>query len=190
MVNMEEQQPQSQSMQSVASLNKAINDFNALKIRLDTQEQLDKLEYYLRGARYEIVQNLETGKLETNKIQMGTPLASEEGIQQIMSWVSLLINPQTVQGNFPADKQGFSHSYEQQIYSFRVDFCNDLVLNIYDWDVDEEKVEGIVDRVCHVVEIFLSRCIDNEERKSYGQTMKSIETNVMKARGAVPMFKS
>lgn len=178
---------ETQNANSQASIRRAQNDFNALRIRLDTEELLNRIEFFLRGKRQQVLQT-KTGDLVSQEVGSGTALANEEGVQAIMSWVSMIINPQTVQGNFPADRHGYSITYEQSIYNFRLNFGTDIVLNMPGWDIKEENAEGIIDRVCQVVEIFLSRCIDNEERKSYSETMKSIDTNITRAKGGIPMF--
>lgn len=177
-----------QQMQSLAQLNKAINDFNALKIRLDPEQYLMKLEIYLRGKMEQYTAD-ENGNPQIQIIKVGDALANDKGIQNIMAWATSVINTQTVQGNFPVDKHGYSLTYEQFLYSFRVNFCYDIVLNMYDWEIEEEKIEGIVDRTCLLVEAYISRCIGNEERKSYGETMRTIESNVSTARSGINLFK-
>lgn len=179
---------EAENMQTTAALNKAINDFNALKIRLDTQPLIDRLEVYLKGEKEGIVQD-EEGNIRNIKVEVGKPLANQKGIQNIMSWVMGIVNTQTVQGNFPVDKHGYSFNYEQEICEFREQFGFDLVLNIYEWEVNEDEAEGIIDRACQTVRVFLSRCIGNEERKSYGETMRTIESNLTRQKSGMQFFK-
>ena len=88
---------------SVATLTKAYNDYNAIKMRLDTDSLLDRLEMFLRGSKIVIEQDGE-GNFVTKRLLFGKPKASEEGVQSLLSWISSVINPHVVQGNFPVDK--------------------------------------------------------------------------------------
>lgn len=178
---------ESQNTQVLASLNKAINDFNSLKIRLDTEPLLDKFEAYLRGNRTSVI--IDNGEPVQVTEKIGEALCNTEGCQNIMRWVANVINNQAVQGNFPVDKHGYSFTYEEEVREFREEFGQDLVLNIYDWGIEDEKAEGIIDMACQIVRIYLSRLIGNEERKSYGETMRTIESNVQTSKGGMQLFK-
>ena len=116
-------QEQQQSEQAVAQYRIAQNEFNILKMRLDTQPILDQIEYFMRGARWTIEQAPD-GKIQTKKITMGVPKANDLGIQSVLNWLTSTINPQTVQGNFPVDKHGYSQMYENYIFEFQVNFGN------------------------------------------------------------------
>jgi len=179
---------ETQTQSSQAALNKARNEYSALKMRLDVQHLHEKIEYFLRGYQYNI--KLIDGRPNVEKVKMGEQLANEKGIQNIMSWITMSINTQTVQGNFPADKHGYSVTYEQAIKSFRLNFGDNLILNLYKWDVDEDQAEGMIDRICFMFEAFLSRCIENKERESYSETIRTIENNTMRARGGLGTFKT
>ena len=164
------------------------NDFNILKMRLDTQPLLDQIEQYMRGARWTIEQG-EDGKIKSRKIILGVPKANDLGIQSIMNWLSLTINPQVVQGNFPVDKHGISQMYDVFIYRFQLDLMNHLMINLYEWGVQEDETQGIVDSIMTVIVPYMSRLIGNQERKSYAKTMESKETHTIGG-GSPPMFKS
>ena len=177
-----------QSEQAVAQYRMAQNEFNILKMRLDTQPLLDQIEYFMRGARWTIEQTPE-GKIQTKKITMGVPKANDLGIQSILNWLTSTINPQTVQGNFPVDKHGFSSMYENFIYEFQINLGKYMVLHCYDWSIEDDEIEGIIDFIMNTVKPFMSRCIGNQERKSYAKTMESKETHMIGGKG-VPTFKS
>lgn len=178
---------ETQSDQAVAQYKVAQNEFNILRMRLDTQPLLDQIEYFMRGARWTIQQSPE-GILETKKITMGVPKANDLGIQSIVNWITSTINPQTVQGNFPIDKHGFSQMYENYIYEFQINLGKYMVLHCYDWSMEDGEMEGAIDFIMNLVKPFMSRLIGNQERKSYGKTMESKESRIIGG-GKIPTFK-
>jgi len=182
------EQIQPMSEQAVAQYRIAQNEFNILKMRLDTQPLLDQIEYFMRGARWTIEQ-VPDGKIQTKKITMGVPKANDLGIQSVLNWLSSTINPHVVQGNFPVDKHGYSQMYENYIFEFQINFGNYIVLNCYEWDINEDEIMGIIDFIMNLVKPFISRLIGNQERKSYAKTMESKETHMI-GQGKVPTFKS
>jgi len=185
---MPEQIQQPMSEQAVAQYRIAQNEFNILKMRLDTQPLLDQIEYFMRGARW-IIEQAPDRKIQTKKIIMGVPKANDLGIQSMLNWLTSAINPQTVQGNFPVDKHGYSQMYENYIFEFQINLGKYIVLHCYDWKIDDDEIEGIIDFIMNLVKPFMSRCIGNQERKSYAKTMESKETHMIGG-GKVPTFKS
>jgi len=176
-----------QSEQAVAQYRMAQNEFNILKMRLDTQPLLDQIEYFMRGARWTIEEV--DGKIQTRKQIMGVPKANDLGIQSILNWLTSTINPQTVQGNFPVDKHGYSSMYENFIFEFQINLGKYMVLHCYDWGIEDDEIEGIIDFIMNTVKPFMSRLLGNQERKSYAKTMESKETHMIGGKG-VPTFKN
>jgi len=179
---------QTESEQAIAQYRIAQNEFNILKMRLDTQPLLDQIEYFMRGARWTIGQS-PNGEIKTRKVVMGVPKANDLGIQSILNWLTSTINPQTVQGNFPVDKHGYSQMYENYIFEFQVNLGMYIVLHCYEWRIDDDEIEGIIDFIMNLVKPFMSRLIGNQERKSYAKTMESKETHMLGGKG-IPTFKS
>ena len=167
---------------TVAALSKAYSDFNALRIRLDTQPLLEQIEYFLKGKRETVHQDKE-GKILTSAIITGVPKANDEGIQSLLNWMSATINTQTVQGNFPADSNGNSIKYDAYIFEYHVELSTLIVLNAYNWEIDDDEIDGIIEFVMLLVIPFMSRLIGNKERESYGETMKTIESSILRAKG-------
>lgn len=178
-----------QQQNTYSQLTKLYNDFNALKIRLDTQPLVDQVELFLRGARLIVEQDEQTGKIRTKKLDMGFPKCNDRGVQDLLQWVVMHVNPQTVQGNFYVDKHGSSQKFEDFLYWFRVDLITEIIRNAYNWEIMDDDIEGIHNRICNLVELFLSRLLANKERESYGETMRSIESNVMTNKGGIPLMK-
>ena len=175
-----------QKEQTYAQIQKNNNDFQALQVRLDTDPLLEKAEIFLRGYKLAHTQDSD-GKIITQRINLGVAKANELGIQSILNIVSTTINPQTVQGNFYVDGQGLSLKYEDFLYWFRVDFIDVLVTNAPNWSIADSEIDNIYNAICNLVELFLSRLLNNEERKSYGETMKSTESNVISG-GGIPLL--
>lgn len=142
---------------------------SALQIRLDTKPILEDFENFLRGSKIVVVE--ENGQIVTKKIVTGKQKANEIGIQSIMSELSMMINSQTVQGNIELDM------YNQFIKELHIDFATNVVNNCYNWEIDDDDLDLVIDAFIHHIQLFISRAVDNEERLSYGQSMKVIESN-------------
>ena len=181
-----------QISQSTGSNSRTFNDFNTIRIRLDTQPLLDQVEFFLRGGRVITEQDTETGEVRTRFLRIGVPKANPDGIQSILNWISATINPQTVQGNFFVEhKTGISRKYEDYIEEYHIELATMVITNVYNWEINDDEIDGVVEFIMLLVIPFMSRLIANKERDSYTETMKSQETNVMGGQqGGLKMFSS
>ena len=159
---------QDQEYNNLVSSNQGFNDNSALQVRLDTAKILEDLRTYLRGYYVEHVQTSEG--VQAQKIQVGNPKANELGVQSIMSYAGMLINGQTVQGNIDRDQ------YELFVKEVHLDLSEDLVINRYKWDVKEEDMFGIVNTLIGSLQLFATRPIQNKERESYQNWMRTVES--------------
>lgn len=150
---------------------------SALQIRLDCSQLIEDIELFLRGSKIVIERDEKTHKLKTKYVPIGKPKANDLGIQAILNQISSIINPQVVQGNFPSDGQGHSTMYENYIEEVNVSFACTLMINLYNWEIREEDFEFIVNFIMNLVQPFMTRLIDNEERKSYENTIKHLESS-------------
>ncbi len=150
--------------------NKYYTAATALQIRLDTQPIINDIELFLRGARLIIKQD-EDGRMYTEKVPIGSPKANDLGIQAILNFVTAFLNPQVVQGNFDKDM------WQSYVYEQHVNLTTNIVVNCYYWAIIDEDIDVIVDFIMSMVVPFTSRLIDNKERESYAETIKSFETN-------------
>lgn len=160
------------------SNNQGYNQASALKIRLDPTDLIENVELFLRGSKVVVTQD-DNGKIKTEYAEIGRPKANPLGVQSILNWVQLIINPHTVQGNFAVDGPGHSTQYEDYIFFARVDFTSMLVTNTYIWDIYDEDIDVIVDSVMNAVEPYMTRLIDNKERESYDNTVKHTENSTI-----------
>jgi len=145
---------------------------NALEIRLRTEPVIERFEMFLKGLKQEVSINEETGQPYYYFSNAGKPKANDEGIHSMMAWVSGIINTQVVQGNIESQEDLFDFMVD-----FRLDFFEILTKRMYDWEVNEEEIEGISDMICKQVKLFLSRTVNNKERESYAQTITHNESS-------------
>jgi hypothetical protein len=168
-----------ESDSTITSLTKAYNDYNSMQIRLNTEPLLERYELFIRGERVEYIAD-EAGNIRQVRIKVSAPKANPQGINEILQWISGILNPQVVQGNFMVDKRGYSRAYEDYIFFFRNDFMDYLLTNIYDYEIDEKVIMGLVDQAELVVRPFMTRLINNEERRGFGREIKSDSTSVLR----------
>lgn len=176
-----------QKDETITNLTRAYNDFNALNIRLNTEPVVQRYELLLKGEKVDYFVD-DSGELKEVKTQVGIPKANSTGIQNIINWISGVINSQVVQGNFMIDKKGYSEKYENFVCWFRKDFGDYLVANIYTFDIDEMEIMGLIDQALFMVMPFMSRLIGNEERKGFGQSVKQTDTSVLKNKAGIPFL--
>jgi len=143
---------------------------NALQLRLNTQPLLDQLEVFLKGQRMVYTEG-EGGRVITQTITLGKRKANDEGVQSIMNYVSALINPAVVQGNFDAEH------YDNFIYRCRLEITQDIVTNRGNYEIEGDYMNLIIDFIMALVEPYMSRLLDNKERESYVDTLKMIESS-------------
>jgi|TARA_R100000093_G_C1907539_1_gene61763 hypothetical protein len=164
-------------------MNRFYTGSTALQIRLDTKPIIDDIELFLRGARI-IVEQDEKGKITSKKVKVGEQKANDLGIQSILNIVSAIFNPQVVQGNFDIEQ------WEFFVYQFHINLSTNIVNNCYNWQIIDDDMDIIIDFIMPLVEAFTSRMIDNEERKSYSDTIKTIESNPIQRQGGLGLFKN
>lgn len=141
---------------------------------------IEDLELCLKGYRVVVKRDDQTGQMYTAQepIDPENPnknaLANPNGVQAILSLVRSVINSQTVQGNFTrADLDDY-------ICEVHVSLVSDIVENCYEWGIQDHKLNYIMDKIMSLVIPFMTRTIDNKERESYTQTLRTVETNTMR----------
>lgn len=162
----------------VSQVARAQNQYNVLQMRLDTSQLIEQIRLFLNAEIEIVTQDNNTGEYNRAVIPIGIPKANKRGVSEILSWISMVINTQTVQGNFPRTMEGKSPSYDMYIYWFQLNLMDHLMTNLYHYDIEEDELPGIVDSIMNLVLPFMSRLIGNEERKSYSESLS--ETRVEK----------
>jgi hypothetical protein len=174
-----------EQLTSQTEMNRYYTAASALQIRLDTRQILDDIELFLRGARIVVEQDGKQGRITSRKVKVGDPKANDLGVQSIMNVVTAVINPQVVQGNFTEEQ------WQDYVYQFHMNFSTNIVNNSYNWEIDDDDIDLIIDFIMPLVEAFTSRLIENKERDSYGDTIKTIESNTLPRQdtGGIGFFK-
>lgn len=178
------------SYNNTTSYNQHYNHATALQVRLETTAIIENIELFLKGAKT-IVEQDDKGKIKARQVKLGRSKANDFGIQAILNYVSCIINPQVVQGNFPSDGHGVSLMYDMYVEEVHVDLVCFLVNNCYNWAIQDDDLDVIVDFIMKLVIPFMTRLIDNKERESYESTIKSIESNrITEQEGGFKLFGS
>jgi hypothetical protein len=155
-----------------SSSNQEYRDATALQIRLNTGDLLATIEKNLRGA-VSVYEYDEQGNPQSVIKTFGKPQCNDIGVQKIMNFVSSIINPSVVMGNF---KEEYFHDY---IFDFETTLTKMLIKNRIRWEIEIAEIEPIKDSVLFLTIPFISRLINNEERKSMTLTTHTQESNVV-----------
>ena len=155
-----------QTLQSTSSSNDYYQTLSALTIRLDTRPILDDFELYLKGKRVIVSQNKD-GSYNQAEVVTGEPKANNMGVQAILSRVAMLLNSAVVQGNWTEEKYNF------EIGQLRHSLAKSIMINLYNWGIKEDDYMELIDTIMGTMKAFLSRLINNEERKGYSSNLRT-----------------
>jgi len=140
--------------------NDAYIEPNILQLRLDTRDLLDNIKSFLKGGRI-VYQQDATGRIDAKFISEGSALANDMGVQSVVSWISMQLNPSTVQGNISFNQ------YLSFLERTRKRLAKNLLINSPRYDIERQDRAFIIDAIMNMLELFISRCLDNKERESY-----------------------
>ena len=174
----------SEAENQITVLNKAINNYNLLQIRLDPSNLINEIKMFL-NAEIEVINQDADNNYKREIIPLGIPKANKKGIATILNWIQMTINPQVVQGNFFADAHGKSDMYDNYIEEFQKDLGDMIYINLYNYEIDENEVQSIIDAIMKLVIPFMTRLIGNKERESYGDTFKEIINNATQQKSGI-----
>jgi len=158
---------QEEMMNQFSTNNPHLNN-NFMQLRLGTEDLIDKFELFLSNKRSYAQQTPEGTWVQSVKY-IGKPMGNPEGISAILNIIHTLVNNHSVQGNFDRDH------YWDFLSRTRKEITSEIIENIYHWGIDDSKMNTIINRIMALYETFISRLIDNEERKSYTQNFVSRE---------------
>jgi len=156
---------QKQQVEAFNQSNDGYTTAGVIQIRLDTGPLLDQLEAYLRGTRLTGYKETGDGAMIPIYQKIGKEKMNDNGVQSVMSWLTPIISPHTVQGNYPTvdDLQEYLCRVEQDIYCY-------LMINLEEFEISLYEIDGVTDMIMNTVEPFLTRTIQNKERESYAAT--------------------
>lgn len=158
---------------AISSHNMAYMTPSALQMRLETTENVEKVEIFLSGMKSFTLQDETTGKIKIQKKQVGRRLMNDEGVSHLVNYVGSVINPQVVQGNYSEEW------YRQQLELTHKRLAFMITVNRPFWEIDPNSRYSIIGFIMEFVKPFLSRLIDNKERESYAATIRSVESSTM-----------
>jgi len=153
---------------------------NALRIRLENDDTLEKIEMYLKGESY--VSDAD-GRL-VGKRQDTKPKANETGCRAIMSAITSYINKSSVQGNITPEQLGLLMN------DFHRGMANIFAFHCDEWAIDRNERKAIVNFIEPFVFMFVTRTKDNKERESYGMTIKQSGQQILDHTRSSSLFKS
>lgn len=155
-----EEQGQQQQFNGIMSNNAGYTGDSILRIRLDTEILLKQIESFLRGQIISL-QVMPDGTVRNEVIQQGSPLANDTGVHAIMSYANASLNSQTVQGNYEWDH------WREEVSWIREQLATDIFVNYDEWGINPQNINLICNVVMNMIKPFMTRLVNNEERKSY-----------------------
>lgn len=159
-----------------------MNDPTFIKLKLDTSPLLGRTERFLSGKETFVIKG-EDGQFYEKERVVGKPFANEQGVVAILNILDLTANNHTVQGNFKED------NYYNFMADTRIELTKNIVVNCHEWDIEDSKIEVIIDTLMRFIRAFSSRLIDNKERESLSTQFMSREViNQGKKQGVLQNF--
>ena len=155
-------------------------DFDVFNLRTNPEQLLEEFYLQLLNKTKKLDKNGDyrdyrgnTYKLE--KIPNTKSRANQQGVQEIMQIMRMVINNHSVQGN---TDNSIDHKE-------RMGRIADMLTRIFwtnrkKWDLGLNDVNTIVNSAINLIDLFLSRTIKNQERLLYGEQFKENTTREVK----------
>lgn len=153
--------------------NDSNKDYNALRVRLDTSDLISNIYTFLSGTKV-IWEKDEEGKHIKKVLQTNDPLLNEKGVNNVMMTIQTIINTHMAQGNLEIAE------YYRVMSDLHSSIADDLFVNKQTYNISTKNYNRLVDGIVIPIRIFLTRAIDNEERKSFFKTIMYGESNTVK----------
>jgi hypothetical protein len=176
-IKMEQQQAQ-QEQTAITRMSGIGAD--ALQVRLNPEPLLNQIELFLRGERLHYEHDANTGETKIVKKSCGKPLANDIGTQMVLSWVTLIMNTQTVQGNIQKDEQN------RLMVDLKLGLAYNLMTCYKEWGIDKNNRRFINRAIENCCRLYVSRALENKERESYGQSIVHKESNSLRDNRKMP----
>jgi hypothetical protein len=157
---------------STSAINNNQDNNSFLQLRLDTRPLLRDIEQFLSAKRVFIYVDPKTGETGEKEEVVGEPLANDKGITAILNMFHLRANHHVVQGNIEQEM------FKQLISDTRKELASSIVVNCYEWGIEDSKLNMVIDSILGFYKPFLSRLLGNKERESYMNQFKTQETIV------------
>jgi len=149
-----------------------VQDAGILALRLQTERLVNRFRIYLTGKIIETKYDDESGEPKSMEITIAKPKANPQGVHFLLNFFEGIVNPQTVQGNLVD-----SEMYEDMIEEIHLGLNQDIINNMYMWDINEDEADPLINNMITTIRLFLTRTIGNKERESYNQTIRHQESS-------------
>lgn len=154
-----------------AAASKTYSDnIGVIQMRLDSSRIKSQISELLTGKKTILNQD-ELGNDIPSFIIVGEPLVNQEGYQSIMMYIEMIMNTQTVQGNFTEEE------YADYLYRTRADLATSLMQNRKRYAIPVGKYGELISKIMRFTEPFFSRLKNDKERLSYSNTMRETVVN-------------
>lgn len=162
--------------------NEGYTNAGVISLRLDTNPLLEAIEANLKGNKI-IGYREENGIFEPVTATTGRPKMNNLGVQSVMTWLTPILSPHTVQGNYKT-----VDDLNEYLIRLEIDLFCYLMINIHEFNISEYEIDGITDMIINTCEPFFTRLIENKERESYGQSIVSRESRSLENNGGAFKF--
>lgn len=135
-----------------------------INMRYDNSRLIAEFERYLSAEGRTVIKK--DGQYIEQVVRFGKPLCNKSGLYNLLNILAMRSNPLMVQGNFDTDR------FDEYIEMTRKEITNMIVLNRSRWGIDRSDMNAIIDNMMSFVEPFMSRILDNQERKTIYPTVQ------------------
>ena len=147
---------------------------SSLKLRLDTNNLMKKVEVFLRGEITESYIDEELQEIKTRVVKVGLPKANKKGVQYLMLWMQTKFNSHTTQGNID-DKQ-----YGSFLRRCRIGLAQALMINLINFGIKESDYTSIIDVLMESLELYISSTVEGFFTKNLTPTLRTVESNTIR----------
>lgn len=166
---MRNEQDRQEAVMMGSSNESALLNQNFMELRLDINPLITKIEMFLSAKKEIHRKSAENGDIYVDYEQVGEPLANDAGINNLLNIIQLSANQHVVQGNLERT------DYQDLMADTRKELTEQIVINCYNWAIDDMRINLIIDTIMRFLKLYLSRPIENLERLSYNQQFASRE---------------
>jgi hypothetical protein len=140
---------------------------SAVIFRLNPDQVVAEIQTYLKGGFDQTYFDKDIGDYKTKFVKTGKPVLNDEGVQAVLSVVKSVVNHAVVQANFDEKR------YVKYLKKLHESLAFILMNNKKEFGVsDNTTYHSVINNIMLIVEPFLSRTIDNEERKGLTAMLK------------------
>lgn len=151
-------------------------DSDSLNLRLNPKPLLEDFKLRIMGLyKVDVQEEDEDGGVKTStriKSRKGfKALVNKQGAEEIISLMESAVNTHSVQGNFLQQEQ-----YNHRMEYIAKDLTKNFIAKRKDWGASIRDINYLIDSAIIMIEIFLTRPINNLERLGLSETYKESRT--------------